>query len=200
MTEETKRCLFCAENIQAAARICRFCNREQSQPMQNYQQPYPQQAQGYQQPMPGYAQPYPQQATQPMQGYQQPQYPQQMPMQQPMQGYQQPMPGYAPQPYPQPAPIQVIVQNNNTNTNTNANAGFGGFVRTSDRSKWLAFLLCAAGGAFGIHKFYLGKPIQGLLYFFTFGFFFIGWGVDTLKLLSMSQHEFDVQYNTRLLR
>jgi uncharacterized membrane protein YdbT with pleckstrin-like domain len=29
MAEGTKKCIFCAEDIQTAAKICRFCNREQ---------------------------------------------------------------------------------------------------------------------------------------------------------------------------
>lgn len=31
MSEGTKRCIFCAEEIQAAAKLCRFCNREQNE-------------------------------------------------------------------------------------------------------------------------------------------------------------------------
>ncbi len=34
----------------------------------------------------------------------------------------------------------------------------------------------------GGHKFYLGKFGIGILYFFTFGFFFIGWFIDLFTL------------------
>lgn len=33
-------------------------------------------------------------------------------------------------------------------------------------------------GFFGAHRFYYGRPISGLIYFFTFGLFFIGWILD----------------------
>jgi TM2 domain-containing membrane protein YozV len=39
---------------------------------------------------------------------------------------------------------------------------------------WLACLL----GACGIHRFYLGKPLSGLLYLLTFGIFGIGQIID----------------------
>ena len=49
------------------------------------------------------------------------------------------------------------------------------------KNKWIAFLLCL----FTVcgHKFYEGKIVMGILYFFTFGFFFIGWVVDLISLL-----------------
>ena len=43
---------------------------------------------------------------------------------------------------------------------------------------WLALL----GGAFGAHRFYAGKVGTGILYLFTFGFFFIGQFVDILTV------------------
>jgi uncharacterized membrane protein YdbT with pleckstrin-like domain len=32
MAEETKKCIFCAEDIKAEAKVCRFCNKEQVDP------------------------------------------------------------------------------------------------------------------------------------------------------------------------
>ena len=47
----------------------------------------------------------------------------------------------------------------------------------------IAFLLCLFAGFFGAHKFYEGKALTGLLYFFTGGLFFIGWIADCIALL-----------------
>jgi TM2 domain-containing membrane protein YozV len=46
------------------------------------------------------------------------------------------------------------------------------------KSLLLTYLLWLVGGLFGLHKFYLGHPAIGLLYFFTGGLFFLGWVVD----------------------
>lgn len=48
----------------------------------------------------------------------------------------------------------------------------------------IAFLLCLFAGFFGAHKFYEGKALTGLLYFFTGGLFLFGWFVDSCSLLS----------------
>jgi hypothetical protein len=50
------------------------------------------------------------------------------------------------------------------------------------KSLLLAYLLWFVGGPLGLHKFYLGRPGIGLLYFFTFGLFMIGWVVDLFTL------------------
>lgn len=50
------------------------------------------------------------------------------------------------------------------------------------KSLLLSYLLWFFGGFFGLHKFYLGRPLMGLLYFFTGGLFFIGWVVDFFTL------------------
>jgi hypothetical protein len=46
------------------------------------------------------------------------------------------------------------------------------------KSLLLTYLLWLVGGFLGLHKFYLGRPIVGLLYFFTGGLFVLGWIVD----------------------
>jgi len=50
------------------------------------------------------------------------------------------------------------------------------------KDKTTAYLLWFFLGIWGAHKFYLGKGVMGILYLFTFGFFFIGWAVDLLTL------------------
>jgi TM2 domain-containing membrane protein YozV len=179
-----------------------------SQPQAGYGQPMqPYGQQPMQQPMPqGYGQPMQPYGQQPMQPYgQQPMQPY---GQQPMQpGYgQQPMqPGYGQQPNPYgqppmgygaPAPINIVVQNT-------AHAGYGGgLVRVADRSRMTAVVLALLLGAFGGHKFYLGQTVAGVLYaFFCWTFIpaFIAF-IEFIMLLMMTDHDFDLRYNSALTR
>ncbi len=50
------------------------------------------------------------------------------------------------------------------------------------KSVLVAYLLWLLGGFFGLHKFYLGRPFMGLLYFFTGGGFVLGWIYDFFTL------------------
>jgi hypothetical protein len=50
------------------------------------------------------------------------------------------------------------------------------------KSLLLTYLLWLVGGLLGMHKFYLGRPFVGLLYFFTGGLFLIGWVIDFFTL------------------
>ncbi len=50
------------------------------------------------------------------------------------------------------------------------------------KSLLLTYLLWFFGGFLGLHKFYLGRPGIGLLYFFTWGMFFVGWVIDFFTL------------------
>ncbi len=54
---------------------------------------------------------------------------------------------------------------------------------TSDKKKKIALLLCIFGGFFGLHQFYVGNIKKGILYFFTCGFFAIGWFMDIVSIL-----------------
>jgi len=53
-------------------------------------------------------------------------------------------------------------------------------------SKAIGYLLWIFG-FMGAHRFYYGKPITGTLWFFTLGFFFIGWIVDLFLIPSMDR-------------
>ncbi|WP_461452564.1 NINE protein [Mucilaginibacter sp.] len=50
------------------------------------------------------------------------------------------------------------------------------------KSKSTAYILWFFLGPFGAHKFYLNKVGMGILYFFTFGIFGIGWIIDLFTL------------------
>lgn len=54
----------------------------------------------------------------------------------------------------------------------------------SPKSKGTTLLLAIFLGFFGIHQFYVGKVGMGIFYILTFGFFFIGWFIDILVIIS----------------
>lgn len=164
-------------------------------PQQGYAPPHqgypPPQQQGYAPPLPQgpqAQQAYPMQHQQ--QGYPPPQgYPVQQgyPMQQ--QGYAgQPPPGYG------HAPINIVVQNNAP--------GGGALVRTGNKTRMNAAILAFFLGGFGAHKFYLGRTGFGVLYlvfFWTFIPSAIAF-VEAILFLAMSDHDFDLRYNSALSR
>ena len=65
-----------------------------------------------------------------------------------------------------------------------------GFADT--HSKAVGYLLWVIGFT-GAHRFYYGKPLTGILWFFTFGLFGIGWLVDAFLIPSMDR-EADYQF------
>lgn len=78
-----------------------------------------------------------------------------------------------------PPPMQTMPQQPQVVINNN-NMPVGG---AKPKSKWLAFLLCLFLGYVGVHKFYEGKALMGVLYLFTGGLFGIGWIIDIITLL-----------------
>ncbi|MCA9215739.1 MAG: TM2 domain-containing protein [Planctomycetales bacterium] len=42
-------------------------------------------------------------------------------------------------------------------------------------------------GIFGAHRFYFGKPISGIIWFFTGGVFLVGWVIDFFLIPSMER-------------
>ena len=81
----------------------------------------------------------------------------------------------------QAAQPNIVINNANTNMNTNNVGGYGRGARA--RSKWVALALCWFLGWMGAHKFYEGKTGMGVVYLFTFGFFGIGWFIDSIAVL-----------------
>jgi len=147
---------------------------------------------------PGGYPPPPQQQMQ--QGYGAPPMQQGYPGQQPMQqGYGPPMqqgyPGQQPMGYG-PAPINIVVQNT-------ANAGkMGGIVRVSNKTRMTAVVLAFFLGGLGVHKFYLGRTLLGVLYL-VFCWTLIPSCIafiEFIMLLIMSDHDFDMKYNSALAR
>ncbi len=61
----------------------------------------------------------------------------------------------------------------------------------SPKDKTLTLVLCIFLGGIGAHQFYVGKVGKGLLYFFTFGLFGIGWFIDIIMILCGSFRDSD---------
>ena len=51
------------------------------------------------------------------------------------------------------------------------------------KSKWVAFFLCLFFGVLGIHKFYEGRVLLGIVYLLTLGLCGIGVVIDLVILL-----------------
>lgn len=75
----------------------------------------------------------------------------------------------------------IVINNNNENTNNNVNYASQD-SRSSDKSKMIALILAIFLGGLGIHRFYVGKIGTGIIWFFTFGLFGIGWIYDVVKI------------------
>lgn len=58
----------------------------------------------------------------------------------------------------------------------------------------LAWVLLLLGGVFGLHRFYQGKIISGVIYLLTGGLFLVGWIYDILTLNGQ------LDYSNRLFR
>lgn len=50
------------------------------------------------------------------------------------------------------------------------------------KDKWVSFFLCLFLGIFGVHKFYEGRILMGILYLCTAGLFGIGVLIDLIIL------------------
>ena len=69
------------------------------------------------------------------------------------------------------------------------------FNRVSNRDWLIAFLLCLFGGIIGLHRFYCGKIISGVVYILTFGGGFgIGCLVDLILILCKQFRDIDGLY------
>lgn len=61
--------------------------------------------------------------------------------------------------------------------------GGGGCGKSKSKSKALTYLLWLVGGVCGLHHFYLGRDLQGVLWWCTFGGYFgFGWLRDVFYI------------------
>lgn len=72
---------------------------------------------------------------------------------------------------------QIVITNTNTNTNTNV-IGAG-----RPKNKWVALALCFFLGWLGVHRFYEGKVMSGVLWLLTMGLCGVGVFVDFIIIL-----------------
>lgn len=54
-----------------------------------------------------------------------------------------------------------------------------------DKSVTIAYILWLFFGCLGIHRFYLGKTVTGVIWLLTVGLFFVGWLVDLFLIPGM---------------
>lgn len=52
----------------------------------------------------------------------------------------------------------------------------------SRKSKRKALILCLFFGLLGMHDFYLGKSLEGVVKFLTLNLFAIGWLIDLMRI------------------
>ncbi len=154
-------CKHCGAEVGVEYRLCPYCKSEMDYPKLN-QQPViiqniiqqPMNTQDYNQ---GYNQNYHQNYNQ---GYNQ--------SYQPQQTYT-PQQSYNPQ---QPVYMDNIIPQQPDN-----------LAQVSPKSKVATLILAIFLGWLGIHRFYAGRYISGIVYLFTYGVFYCGWILDIILII-----------------
>lgn len=80
--------------------------------------------------------------------------------------------------YNAPPPNVIVNVQNTAHAQAHSYAQGQGGIYESPKSKMVVILLWFFGGLLGLHYFYVGRIGMGILYFFTAGFFGIGWFLD----------------------
>ncbi|MCD7800229.1 MAG: TM2 domain-containing protein [Ruminococcus sp.] len=94
--------------------------------------------------------------------------------------------------------IVVNVDNHSSNTAVaSAQGGNNYYGAVSVKSKWVALILAIFTGYFGLHRFYVGKAITGILYLCTVGLCGIGWIYDIIQIC---RGKFTDRYGLPLLK
>jgi len=66
------------------------------------------------------------------------------------------------------------------------------------KSQIVALILCILVGPLGIHRFYLGYPLEGVLMLFTGGGCGIWWIIDLIRIVTGDLQPFDGEYTETL--
>jgi TM2 domain-containing membrane protein YozV len=69
---------------------------------------------------------------------------------------------------------------------------------TEGKSQLIALLLCIFLGGLGIHRFYLGHHVMGVIYLLTAGLCGVGWLIDIFLILSGDLKPKNGDYNSKL--
>ena len=73
--------------------------------------------------------------------------------------------------------------NKHSNNGKNLKSEETGAGKTTGKLQIVAFLLCLFLGLLGVHRFYLGYTLMGVIYILTLGLFGIGWLIDLILLI-----------------
>lgn len=87
-------------------------------------------------------------------------------------------------------PMTPVFNISQAQSNTQIAGGQG----KAPQSRLVAIILCVLGGWFGIHRFYTGYPLTGILYLCTCGLFGVGVIIDLLWLIFGSYRNAQGQY------
>lgn len=80
----------------------------------------------------------------------------------------------------------IIINNNNSASSSAVASSVNGIPANyglKPKNKWVTFLLCLFLGCLGVHKFYEGKILMGILYICTAGCCGVGVIIDLVLIL-----------------
>ena len=97
-----------------------------------------------------------------------------------------------PKPQEPQAPVTVIINNNVGSTPEEKPQPQSSYTSNyslydylpAKKSKGTVFIICLLFGWLGMHKFYVNKSTEGVLYLLTFGLFGLGRIIDIIKILN----------------
>lgn len=79
------------------------------------------------------------------------------------------------------SPESIIINNSANSSSSSASPVYSKAPKT--KNKWVSFFLCLFLGWLGVHKFYEGKILFGVLYLLTFGLFGVGVVIDLILII-----------------